>query len=502
MFNTLTAPLRRDPDYPARTREIDVLRRMLEGRIYDLLTYEFHEERNDAGEYIPLKKRRPSVRHNLCRLAVEDSVALVFSEGHFPTLECTDAAVRESLLVLVKETRLARVMTDAAISGSVGSVAILMRVLKNRVFFEPMNTEYLTPAWRRDAPDTLAGVTEKYKVRRGELEERGYTLSDDHEWYWFQRVWDDQREIWYWPWPVAKEGAGPVEDPVQTVDHRLGFVPVVWIKNLPGPSASGSAVDGACTFRAGIETTIEIEYQLSQAGRGLKYSSDPTLLIKEPAFGDQQQFVRSAANALIVSKDGDGRLLEINGTAAAAVIEYCRALREMALEGMHGNRSNADKLSAAQSGRALELMHQALIWLADHLRQSYGEDGLLPLIRMVMRLSRQFPLLINGKPLTPIADDVQVSLKWPPWFPPTGEDRVQEANGLATLRVAGIMSRETAVKAVAETWDIEDVQHELGLIATDEKAIIAGTELPPTGQTKQVMPGPNGNQGKGGDTPP
>ena len=40
-----------------------------------------------------------------------------------------------------------------------------------------------------------------------------------------------------------------------------------------GPAHSGAA----------IETKIEIDYQLSQAGRGLKYSSDPTLLIKEPA---------------------------------------------------------------------------------------------------------------------------------------------------------------------------------------------------------------------------
>ena len=80
---------------------------------------------------------------------------------------------------------------------------------------------------------------------------------------------------------------------------------------------------------------------------------------------------------------------------------------------MHGNRANADKLSAAQSGRALELMHQALIWLADHLRQSYGEDGLLPLIRFVGRVSRAMPLKVDGKPLTAIPDTMQVSLRVP-----------------------------------------------------------------------------------------
>jgi len=37
-----------------------------------------------------------------------------------------------------------------------------------------------------------------------------------------------------------------------------------------------------------------------------------------------------------VSEKGDARLLEIGGTAAAAVIEYVRTLRELALEGIHG----------------------------------------------------------------------------------------------------------------------------------------------------------------------
>ena len=78
--------------------------------------------------------------------------------------------------------------------------------------------------------------------------------------------------------PLARRSERPPEiDEARTVHHGLGFVPLVWVRNLPGPSATGDANDGACTFRAAIETQIEIDYQLSQAGRGLKYSSDPTL---------------------------------------------------------------------------------------------------------------------------------------------------------------------------------------------------------------------------------
>jgi hypothetical protein len=58
-------------------------------------------------------------------------------------------------------------------------------------------------------------------------------------------------------------------------------------------------------------------------------------------------------------------------------MDWVKGLREIALEGAGGSRANADKLSAAQSGRAMELMNQALIWLADKLRISYGEGALL-----------------------------------------------------------------------------------------------------------------------------
>ena len=72
---------------------------------------------------------------------------------------------------------------------------------------------------------------------------------------------------------------------------------------------------------------------------GLKYSSDPTLLLKDPALPDGE-LIRGAGNALIVSEKGDARLLEIGGTASAAVIEYVRILRELA-PGEHSRKSRS-----------------------------------------------------------------------------------------------------------------------------------------------------------------
>src|SRR5574340_941881 len=149
MFKTLQATFPKDQDYPERAYRLSILTRVLNGTIYDGLKHAFHEEENGAGEYVKLRELRPAVRYGLCKMVVDDSVALLFSEGHFPEIDCgKDAEAREALQKIAKETTLNAVMIDAATRGSVGSVAIMMRVLNKRVFFDVMETAYLTPTWK------------------------------------------------------------------------------------------------------------------------------------------------------------------------------------------------------------------------------------------------------------------------------------------------------------------------------------------------------------------
>ena len=282
MFDTICALIPCDPAYPERTRRLDILTRVLEGRLYDVLPYEFHEERGAGGEYIPLRRRRPSIRYPLAKIVVDDSLSLVFGEGHFPTVECSDARTRALLGDIARDGALNQTMLEAALRGSVGSVAVLLRVLSGRVFFRVLVSMFLTPAWKPEAPDELARVMERYKVPGRMLADQGYEIEDPADEFWFQRVWDDAAETWFVPTPVS-DGLPSEIDAVRSVQHGLGFVPIVWIKNLPG----GDDVDGACTFRPAVETGIEIDYQLSQAGRGLKYSLRPDAA--DPRAGRRRQ---------------------------------------------------------------------------------------------------------------------------------------------------------------------------------------------------------------------
>ncbi len=464
MFDTIAALMPPDPDYPARTARLALYKRVQDGTLYDALPYDFQDERTGAGEYIPLRHRRPSVRYPLARIVVDDSISLVFGDGHFPQIDTDDQALRNALADITTECRLNAVMQEAALRGAIGSVAILVRVLKGRVFLKVLETLYLTPRWQADAPDTLETVIEKYKVPGATLAAMGYPIENIRAQYWFMRVWDNAAETWFQPWPVNSDEP-PHIDPDRTTTHGLGFVPIVWVRNLPGGPDGADGIDGACTFKPAIETSIEIDYQLSQAGRGLKYSSDPTLLIREPA-GDTRDLVRGGGNALVVTEQGDARLLEINGTAAAAVIEYVRALREMALEGVHGNRANADRLTAAQSGRALEMMNQGLIFLADNLRVSYG-DALLQIARMIIEASNLYPLVTHNEPVPAMNRSTRLRLNWPRWYPPDAQDRAADARTLATLLEAKVISADTARRSIADLYSVQDLALEGERIAQE-----------------------------------
>ncbi|MGZ5055859.1 MAG: phage portal protein [Methylobacter sp.] len=473
MFKTLSQTIPQDNDYPERQHTIDVLTRVLDGKLYDNLEHGFHTEYKGAGEYIPIRDRRPSVKFGLCKTVVSDAVSLLFSEGHFPDVDCDDETTRETLQNIIKACKINALMIDAATKGSVGSVAIQLRVLEQRLFIDAHNTQFLTPIWKKTAPDTLDKIVEKYKVKGRALKDSSYPIKDDELScdFWFHREWDATSETWMIPYFVseAAQKAGsnmpkiPTVDKKNTITHDLGFVPWLWVRNLPG----GDEIDGKCTFIDAIDTAIEIDYLLSQGGRGLKYASDPTLLIKEPVTGSDGKIVKGAGNAIVVDASGDAKMLEINGTASAAVVEWVKFLRELALESIRGNRTDASKLSAAQSGRAMELMNQALIWLADTLRISYGEGALLSLLKMIVAVSNKMPLVVDDEKIGALNQKAKLALRWPAWYAPTAEDRMNTSTTLKTATEGGFMSKETAVKTIAADYDVEDTEAELALIASE-----------------------------------
>lgn len=470
MFKVLSDKVEISNKLPERARRFEVLKRILLGSIYDVQSYQFHEERDFQKRTIPLKDRAPSVDVGLglIRNTVDTSISFVFGEGRWPDIDLDDQTLRDQMLDFIKESNLFIIMQDAMFWGSLGSSAIHLFVSKNnRCHFKVYCTQFLTPKWQADEPDTLESITEKYIVKGAELLEMDYNIPADkvnHD-YWFQRIWDANNETWYLPWPVnAIPGdPGPRIDTKRSVTHSLGFVPWVWLKNLKG----GDTIDGASTFQGAIKTVIEIDYLISQGDRGLRYMSDPTLVLINPIAPNEDIF-KSAASAIVMGKDGHAEILEMKGGGHSVLLDQVRTLREAALEAMCGNRGTPEKMHATQSGTALEHLWMPMVFQAGDLRNAYGEKGLLQLLNMVMKIGADRQLMIMGKLIQRISKNQPIALRWGRYFEPTLTDLQMQATTLAQLKDGGMMSRETCVKVLATEYSIENVKAEIALIEAGE----------------------------------
>ena len=435
---------------PARGKRLWNLHQVLQGWQYDCLPNPFDKEVTDGtgGAYIPLSERRPSVRTNLCRVVVEEAAELLFADTHWPTIQGKDPKTTTAMADLVAQCNLEPLMVHAAIAGSIGSIALLVEVHERVPRVLTLDTMFLTPKW--DIAGELLQVTEIKRYKTDEIAEfltpQQVRDNPNTSWEW-RRVWDRKRSVMYKPRLITDPMPPLFEDSDQTIEHDFGFVPIVWIRNMCGDPLQ---IDGPCTFELAIDTVIEQDYLLSQGGRALRYAADPKLVLKTGG-ADPGNITGGAANALVLPPESDAKLLEINGNAQSALINHIRELRAIVLEQLHGNKTHPDRIAASQSGRAMEMMAQSLIWLADRLRHSYGNTGLLEVARMICRMSATVGdekegtagLLLNGNTYQALSVE-GLSLHWPPWFSQTGQELLELSQALATAVSAGVMSRQTA----------------------------------------------------------
>jgi hypothetical protein len=72
--------------------------------------------------------------------------------------------------------------------------------------------------------------------------------------------------------------------------------------------------------------------------------------------------------------------------------------------------------------------------------------------------------------VAPLSPAVRWTLKWPRWQMPGAEDRERDARTLGTLAAAGQISRLTAVKSIADVYEIQDVAAEIHRIDEERTA--------------------------------
>lgn len=292
--------LKLDSDMTFRQAKLHILGLFLDGKIYNNLT-PWHMEysgNGDSGKYIPLQQRRPSVIYRLPRIIVKDSVSMLFGEEHFPQVRCDDNdEINDFLQYITRASNLRYAMLAAAKKGALGSVCIIVKMLKGRFYFDVMPTQGLDPVFDNMEPNKLIFLTHTKKVLGENLISLGYSIPENQlrDYFFVIREWTKYAEIYYLPIRCnkpkkdIKESDKKIDDK-RSIHHGLGFLPAVWIKNSP----ECQEIDGESTFECILDDCIELDYQLSQHGRLLRYNSDPTLVIKDPSGLSGEELIKGS----------------------------------------------------------------------------------------------------------------------------------------------------------------------------------------------------------------
>jgi hypothetical protein len=111
---------------------------------------------------------------------------------------------------------------------------------------------------------------------------------------------------------------------------------------------------------------------------------------------------------------------------------------------------------ASPRARRLELMRR----VADNLRVSYGEGGLLQVLRLILRAGQVYPLQAEGRLLGDLDPAAPLRLVWPPWYPATSEDQARDAATILSLVQGGLLGRKAARRLLAADWNGADLDEE------------------------------------------
>ena len=100
----------------------------------------------------------------------------------------------------------------------------------------------------------------------------------------------------------------------------------------------------------------------------------------------------------------------------------------------------------------------------------------MPLGRMLLRAHARYPLRVGGAELAGLDAEAGLGLAWQPWQVPGSEERARDAGTLRVLGEAGLMSRESAVRMVAEEYGLAGADAELRRIEAEQGGAAASAQ--------------------------
>lgn len=512
-----------------RYLRLDRLERYVEGS-----QYEGRPSFEDTN--YPLFERAPSIVYPMAHRAIRSHADLVLGEKRWPTItsfadeddEAFDPrfglSEDESKILdrcvekIVKQASLKALCDEALVrSLGCGTAVAICGVRAGKVVVDVVAAKCCEPTF--DASGNVTALEIRYPYVE--------SFFDDRKQRWSARCMMFRREITTTAdivyRPLELNGATVdaddwIVDPARTVQHDLGFCPVLWYRRAKRNQEAAN-IDGVAIHEMLLDEIDGLNFALSQRHRSAIYSGNPQVVEtgvasdynpapmgRKPTLwvpgdpdvnkqwtgnigGIQNQNARMAGPGIIwryEDKESKVSFLTLPGDALKSLEEDATALGAMLRDALAFVDTDPErtKLGSDISGRALQWLYQKELAVCDKIREDFGERFMLPLICMLLRIvqvvgARGGALYLGGvDKLLPILDrfnadiedgdeldkqwfDPYLCLEWPPYFELTEQDKKAAQDQAIEARDAKLITTRTAVERIAPFYSIGNVDQYL-----------------------------------------
>lgn len=509
--------------FAARNATLGMSQRQREATLAELyyLSKQYDGKKAWDDKTVPLRERKPRIIVPIFRETIEAVDRFLWSGHRFPNAVVN--ATREDdqadddeigpvlnqdqaeqltrfLGALIRNGRIAQAVREYTTSAlKTTSAAVVVGVQAGYVNCYVHTGKDCTPTFDPQNPRDVIELDIQYQYPKEE--QVPGSVAKKEVWYWYRRTVTTERDICYQDVKVVA-GQQPrwVEDPEKTVEHKLGFCPVVWVRTFGDCT---DPVDGKPLIDPALYPMLDaINYTVSQRQRAVEYGLDPQPYRKGVPLGEREELRKNPGQVWDLPDQAEVGFLEAQGTGTERANVHLDDLKAAFREAVGVVKMNPEITARNISGVALSLLYAPLISLASDLRIDLGDDAYVVLLGMALRVVttlvqdqgldvwvpgvKKATAMLKAAQLGGVWLNPPITLEWPAFFDETETDK-QARVAYTNMAVQGnLVSAVTGTRRLAAVFNVEDPAAEQDTIDDEAKASMQreGASL--------MLPGANG----------
>jgi hypothetical protein len=442
-----------------RKPELDALDAYYESRQYNHLP-EWDKASEHGQDYIPVRKRRPRIQYNYAKTLCSRLASKLVGSRNYPQLVIEDDPdTTEYLRYVQKSANLQSAIVEPVRRAMVTGSSLIRFSILNGAF----KVQYFMSKWCYPEFDDN-GNLEFVKIQYCYDDESDRDHRNLPKKKWFRMDLGKFQDVLY-DNPEYKDGTEPAFQVVAQADHELGFVQGEWIKTGDIPNS----IDGFSLIKDITDFIDELNYSISQSSVAISYNQDPQLALSGMDEDEIDKLIRSSMKAWNLGREGQANFVEAGMAGVEKANEFRDKIRQNMADITRIVMLDPEKIvGSAQSAKAMEVLHGPMIELIEEMRPQM-EKHLTSLV-LKMALANLVVDQRGGQAPIPIPPgyrpkSLNVTISWPPIFPPTMQDLQQKVSVATQVASANIISRETMTRWLAKEFGVENIEEELAKIA-------------------------------------